>query len=147
MRISWKARQPDVSTALRDQTDITLKHWRSVPFSWSTGEDCLMSIADHVLRCTGRDFGASWRDTYCTELGAYSHIADAGGEMAMIDASGLPAIDMPERGDIMLLGREKPIAALCTGNGAAMRLIRGVIEIDLRFVAIIKAWKVPQCLL
>ncbi|QWY83144.1 hypothetical protein [Rhizobium phage RHph_X2_24] len=129
---------------MKDIVDETLEHWRRVPFQWGES-DCLLSIADYVLRCTGQDYGAPFRDTYCTELGALSHIKDAGGSAALIDASGLTVTDAPERGDILLCGQDYPIAALCTGRGVAMRLQRGVIEVDKRFVNIIKAWKVPQC--
>lgn len=127
-----------------DLVDETLSHWRRTPFDWGT-EDCMLSIATYVLKATGVDYGAQFRDTYCTELGAYAHIANAGGEVALIDASGLQATDSPARGDILLLGLEKPVSALCTGPGAAMRLERGVIEIHIRFVSLVKAWKVPLC--
>lgn len=129
---------------MKDNVDITLELWRSTPFEWGNS-DCLLSIADYVKLCTGKDFGAPFRDTYCTELGALAHVSDAGGEMALIDASGLPVSVFPVRGDILLVDAEKPVAALCTGQGMAMRLKRGVVEIDIRFVKVLKAWSVPQC--
>lgn len=128
-----------------DVVDLTVSKWRITPFKWGE-EDCLLSIANYVLECTGTDYGASFRDTYATEFGALAHIRDAGGEVALIDASGLPQTDAPARGDILLIDVSgTTVAALCTGRGVAMRLKRGVLEIDMRFVKILKAWKVTQC--
>ena len=73
------------------------------------------------------------------------HVKKFGGEINLIERSGLERVAIPQRGDIMLVDLRKPIGAICTGQGAAMRMLRGVTEIDLKHVEIIAVWKVPQC--
>lgn len=127
-----------------DHVDATLKRWRSTPFSWSDGNDCLLRIADYVCSRTGDDWGAIFRGTYANEAGAMAHVGRYGGAKYLIDRSGLSHVSRPARGDILLMRiGDGEVAALCTGDGAAAGMPRGVVEIDLRFVKIICAWKVP----
>lgn len=129
---------------MTDYVDQTLKHWRRVPFNWKS-ENCYISVADYVRQITGTDFAARFRDTCLSEAHAHDHIAAAGGEVALMDETGFEKTLLPVRGDIMLLAMHTPIPAICTGPGAAMRLVRGVVEVDLKLIKIIQAWKVPQC--
>lgn len=128
-----------------DIIDQTLKKWRQSQLIW--GEtDCLLSVNDYLVDCGYSDYGGPFRGKYKDEAGALKFITDAGGELAIMSRPKLHVTDKPERGDIMLVefaGRK--IAALCLGNSAAMRLVRGVCEIDIRFVKIIEAWKVETC--
>jgi len=126
-----------------DHTEETLKHWRSVPFSYENGEDCLMSLADHVKRVTGKDYGCVWRGTYCDEAEALMHVAAWGGPETMIDHSGLARTDEPRRGDIVVIDIQgKSIGGLYTGDSVALRAPRGVGEINAKFVQIKAAWRV-----
>jgi len=57
----------------------------------------------------------------------------------------------PTRGDVLVIdvgkpgadGLAVPVGGLCTGSGVALRLERGTVEVELRFVRILKAWKCP----
>jgi hypothetical protein len=126
-----------------DKVDQTLKHWRTIPFDWGE-ENCLLSIANYVKLCTGNDWGARFRKDCLTEDDAHRFFNAEGGAVMLIDASGLEATLSPERGDIMVIDHGPGLPALCTGPGAALRLHTGVAEINLKFVRIVKAWKVPQ---
>ena len=126
-----------------DKTDETLKHWRQVPFSYENEEDCLMSLADHVQRVTGFDFGKEWRGKYRNEQQAFELIDKYGGSFKMINASGLEQTDKPERGDIVLVDvKGRDIGGLFTGDSVAMRLPHGVGEINAKFIKINHAWRV-----
>lgn len=126
-----------------DRTAETLSLWRSVPFSYALGQDCLMSLADHVQRVTGQDYGAVWRGRYLTESEAWEHVKQWGGPVAMVDASRLPATDKPTRDDILIARVEgKLLGGLHTGDSIAFRLPRGVAEIRAKLIQIEKAWKV-----
>lgn len=128
---------------MTDQTDQTLKIWRTVPFSYETGQDCLMSLADHVLRVTGVDHGAMWRGSYHSEQEAFAHVMKWGGPLNMVDASCLPRTDAPGRGDIVIANvGGKPIGGLHTGHSIAFRLPHGVGDINSKLVKIIAAWRV-----
>ncbi len=125
-----------------DDVDLTLRRWRSVPFKWGS-EDCLLSIADYVLLCTGNDFGTQWRGTYTTEDGAHAHVNKAGGVIQLIETSALRHTLRPVRGDIVVAQVDtSQVGGICTGPGVAMRLMRGVAEIDIRFLKILQSWNV-----
>lgn len=127
---------------MTDNVDLTLAHWRSTPFEWGT-EDCLLSIADYVKRCTGKDFGSRWRGTYSTAEGAHAHVTEAGGVIELIETSGLDAVTQPARGDIVVVHvGDAHVGGICTGQGVAMRLTRGVAEVDIRLVKILRSWGV-----
>lgn len=126
-----------------DATAQTLAVWRSSRFDYATGNDCLMSLADHVLRVTGRDYGRIWRDTYMTEAEAFAQVKAWGGAQAMIDLSGLERTTEPRRGDIVLVRvKDAEIGGIFTGDSVAMRLPRGVGEVNSKLVKIIAAWRV-----
>lgn len=127
-----------------DQVDITLRLWRSTPFIWGSA-DCLLSIGDHIARCGGVDVSSRFRGTYDTEAGALAHVERHGGVAALIDLTGLTQTACPVRGDVVaLLTSEGAVGALCTGEGIAARLERGVIEIERRFVRFSHAWEASK---
>jgi hypothetical protein len=122
----------------------TLKKWRQSKFIWGSS-DCLLSLADYLVDCGHEDFGATFRGTYDDEPGAKRHIENWGGEINLIYSTCLNFTEQPEIGDIVLVKINEPIAGLCTGEKIAFRTERGVIEIGMKFLNIIHAWKVTQC--
>lgn len=124
-----------------DHVDKTLRIWRTSDFKRGS-RDCLLSIADYVLLRDGVDYGAKYRGAYDDATSADALIARDGGARAMIDASGLPRVSEPARGDIVLVrvGRDD-IAGICTGDAVAFRRVRGVSEITLKMLKIIAVWR------
>lgn len=136
-----------------DAVDRTLKLWRSNPFTWGgciphvpgVG-DCMLSIGEHVAALGGMDLTGEYRGTYTDEAGAMARVAASGGAVAIFERFGLPeCAGKPGRGAVALIdtGDGDGIGGLCTGDAVAMRLERGVIEVTLRFVRVIKAWQCP----
>lgn len=128
-----------------DVVDKTLQKWRQTSLVW--GEtDCLLSVNDYLVDCGYPDYGIPFRGFYDDEDGAKRMITEAGGELAIMRRPNLQVTTTPERGDIMLVELLKMnVAAICTGDTAAMRLVRGACQIDMRFIKIIEAWKVKTC--
>ena len=122
----------------------TLKKWRQSEFVWGS-DDCLLSLADYLVDCGYEDFGAIFRGTYNDEAGAKRHIENWGGEVNLIYSTGLSFTEKPVEGDIVLVEMNDPITGLCTGERIAFRTERGVIEIEMRFLNLIHAWKVTPC--
>lgn len=126
-----------------DHVDHTLKLWRSTPFEWGQ-RDCMLSIGDYIASRGGLDVTGYFRGTYSTQAGAMAHVEGHGGLTALIDLTGLFHTDDPQRGDVVILDTGfKQVGALCTGDGIAARLERGIAEVNIEFVNIIQAWKVP----
>lgn len=65
--------------------DETKALWRRSRFAWGR-TDCLMSVADHVFRVTGRDPAARWRGCYDTEDAARSLLEAYGGTVGIMEA-------------------------------------------------------------
>ena len=135
---------------MTDIVDQCLKYWRQTPFEYGQ-HDCLLSIGDYIVCAGGKDISIDFRSKYSTEAEAMQFVHDHQGPQGLIDLTGLPQIDPDEavRGDVVVLdtgtGPNGCVGAICTGQGVAARLERGVIEIDLKFVKITHAWKVGQC--
>jgi len=130
---------------MTDDVDRTLQIWRSTPFEWGA-RDCMLSIGDYIARRGGKDVSQAFRGSYTTEAGALAHVAASGGCTGLVDMTGIPRTDDPKRGDVVVFFTgEIEVGALCTGEGIAMRLERGVIEVPLRLVrrSIVQAWSVP----
>jgi len=129
---------------MTDAVDDTLRLWRSTTFEWGD-RDCMLSIGDYIAARGGLDVASRYRGTYDSEAAALAHMTAAGGATGLVDATGLQETATPRRGDVCVIdvGGEG-IGALCTGEGVAVRLERGVAEIGIRFVRIIKAWQCPQ---
>lgn len=121
--------------------DETLSLWRRGGHVWGQS-DCLLSIGDYLAACGYEDVAGRFRGTYDSEAGADAILAAHGGCVGLIDLTGVPrATGEPERGDVVLVAG---VGALCTGLGYALRLERGVIELNRRFVTVDEAWKVER---
>lgn len=129
---------------MTDAVDQTLALWRRTTFEWGA-RDCMLSIGDYIAARGGQDVTGRYRGTYGDEAGAMAHMAAAGGATGLVDATGLrECLERPCRGDVVVIDISGDgIGALCTGDSVAVRLERGVAEISLRFVRIVKAWQCP----
>lgn len=125
---------------MTDIVDETLRQWRRGGHVWGES-DCMLSIGDYVAATGGFDLTTRFRGTYDTEEAAMAHMDANGGAEGLIDQMRLERTDSPVRGDVAVV---QGIGALCTGSGFALRLDRGVIEVDRRFVTYSAAWKVPR---
>lgn len=128
-----------------DIVDHTLRLWRSTPFIWGDS-DCMLSIGDYVALRGAVDVTARFRGTYADEAGALAHMDACGGMAGFAAQAGLTPVAAPCRGDVVALapgGDERHVGALCTGDGIAARLERGVIEVNARLVRILGAWACP----
>lgn len=123
---------------MTDLVDQTLRLWRQGEFVWGQS-DCLLSVGDYMHQAGYKDIPALFRGSYDTEDGAMAHIASHGGCEALIDLTGAPRTDNPQRGDVAIV---QGVGALCTGDGFVMRLERGTVEVGRRFVRFDAAWKV-----
>ena len=124
---------------MSDLVGRTLAEWRRGGFVWGQ-TDCLLSIGDYLTVAGYRDVPPMFRGTYDTEAGAMAHLDAHGGAEGLIDLTGVPrASDGPQRGDVGLV---QGIGALCTGDGFALRLERGVVEVDTRFARPTVIWRV-----
>ena len=103
----------------------------------------MLSIADYVQSLKGVDIAEGFRNAYNTEEQAFLRLSAAGGPVTLMERSGMPRGTgaLVGRGDVVLIEiGGQHIGALCTGQGIAARLERGVIELDLRFVHIVEVW-------
>lgn len=125
-----------------DLIEITVSEWRKTYFSWGE-HDCLLSLADYLVDCGHDDFGVLFRGKYKTEKEAKKWIEIFSGEENLINQTGMKQTNKPVRGDICLvdLGETK-IAGLCKGQEIIFRSEKGVLEINMRFLKILKSWKV-----
>lgn len=121
-----------------DHVDDTLKQWRQGSHVWGES-DCLLSVGDYLHQLGYADVSSKYRGTYNTEEGANAHKKDAGGPDALIDMTGAPrSDDEPKRGDVVLI---HGVGAICTGDGYALRLDRGVVEVPRRFCSPTVVWR------
>jgi len=124
---------------MTDLVEQTLRVWRRGGHVWGSS-DCLLSIGDYLAQAGYRDVAVQFRGTYDTESGAQAHMDANGGAEGLIDLTGAPrASGEPQRGDVVVI---QGIGALCTGDMFALRLERGVVELNKRFVTPTAAWKV-----
>ncbi len=105
----------------------------------------MLSIANFIHDVTGIDYGVRFRGRYDDEAGARAAMAAYGGPVALLDLTGLPVLSEPRRGAVCVVdtGYDR-VGALCTGSGIALRLERGVVEIEARprLVTVVKYWEV-----
>lgn len=129
---------------MMDAVEQTLKIWRSLPFEWGN-QDCMLSVGDYIARRGGLDVSSGFRGTYWTELAAKSHMDAYGGAAGLIDLTGIQRIEgSPQRGDVVVVALEgDAIGGICTGDMVALRLLRGVGEVSLRFVQLQGVWRCP----
>lgn len=127
---------------MTDIVDDTLAQWRRGGHVWGES-DCLLSIGDYLAQRGHLDVAARFRGTYDDEVGAMRHVDEYGGHAGLIDLVGIPYTDDPQRGDVAVIDLgETEVGALCTGEGFAIRLERGTVEINRRFVRVLTAWSV-----
>ena len=130
-----------------DPVDRTLRRWRQSHFIWGAA-DCMLSIGDYIAERGGEDVTGMFRGTYSNSIGAMRHMRRFGGVGGLIGMTGIEKIDgPPQRGDVVALitpdceGGE--IGAICTGDTIAARQMRGVAEIQTRFVRWSGVWRCP----
>lgn len=72
-----------------------------------------------------------------------AHVEAHDGCDGLLDLFGLPRTEKPARGDIAVIWTgETDVGALCTGETFVLRLERGTVEINARFVTVEAAWSV-----
>lgn len=116
----------------------TLAEWRRGSHIWGES-DCMLSIGDYIAAAGYKDVTGLFRGTYDDEAGASDHIDANGGCEGLIDLTGIPRTDEPQRGDVTIV---QGIGALCTGHSYVLRLERGVIEINARLYKPETFWRV-----
>lgn len=122
--------------------DDTLSQWRKGSHVWGQS-DCLLSVGDYIAAAGHIDVASRFRGTYDSEAGAMRHVTANGGHTGLIDLTGIKRVDRPMRGDVVVIDTgETEVGGLCTGDSVALRLERGVLELDKRFVRIVAAWRV-----
>lgn len=142
--LSTLLNSPTRHSPLSDLVDQTVAQWRRSSFVWGQA-DCLLSVGDYVYvaRPDRPDIAERFKGTYSTEDGALAHIEAHGGCDGLLDLFGLKRTDDPVRGDIAVIWTgETEVGALCTGDGYVLRLERGTVEINARFVELVAAWSV-----
>ena len=127
-----------------DAVDVTLREWRRHPHQYGVN-DCVLSAAAYFV-LTGAAKEMPWfAGTYSDDESAMAVLAELGGMERVMELIGGTLVDgAPRRGDLIgfLSGEvDYPIPALCTGDGMAARLERGVIEVKLKFVAWQGVWR------
>lgn len=122
-----------------------LKIWRSQPFSWGDG-DCLTRCASYVADIHGIDPATGIRGTYSSSEGAQEHIDRAGGVAALVgqqlEGLGFEKAD-PVYGDIVVVQfGEIELGGICLSDKVAMSAEAHLIEVPIRFVKVIAAWRI-----
>jgi len=129
-----------------DIVDETLREWRSGVFEYGQ-TDCMLSIGRYLARTGHRDVTGQFIGRYDTQEGALAHMLDHGGVAGLMALAGAAVKDgAPERGDVLeVLYQDEEmlcgIGGLCTGIAVAMRLERGMVEVNLRFVRWRGGWR------
>lgn len=130
---------------MTDLVDQTVAEWRAGTFVY--GEtDCMLSIGRYLARSGHEDVTGLFVGRYNDHAGAVAQMAEHGGVSGLMALAGAVAKDgAPERGDVVeVLCREGEedigIGALCTGDSIALRLERGVVEVNARLIRIGGVW-------
>lgn len=121
--------------------------WRRLQHDWGR-VDCVLVVADWVLRWTGRDPADGLRLTYRSYEGAERRTRFFTNPMGIMSErlDFLPRTERPRAGDVVLCqpvgGRA--FAALCTGSlVVALSETEGVLHMRLRDVRLLAGWEVP----
>ena len=124
---------------MTDLVNRTIALWRRGGHVWGRS-DCLLSIGEYLFVAGYVDIAGRFWGTYDSERGAQAILDAHGGPEGLIDMTGVPrAPDEPQRGDVGLI---QGIGSLYTGDTWALRLERGVIEVQDRFVKPTVVWRV-----
>lgn len=123
--------------------DAFLERMAATPFVDGKA-DCVMTVADWVVRNGYPDPAAPYRGRYHSALGRERIIRREGGLLALMSAgaarSGLSETVSPGRGAVGLVDlRDVPLAAICVGNRWAFQAQGGLL-VDR--AEIITAWGV-----
>jgi hypothetical protein len=105
----------------------------------------MLSCGKYVAAAGGRDITGDFLGRYSTQGEALEIMEAHGGAGGLFAEMGLERVEgKPRRGDLLEIIHTEidTIGALCTGSGVAVRLERGVAEVDLRFVKWRGAWRV-----
>jgi len=124
-------------------TDDTRTLWRRTSHEWGRA-DCILSVADHILRVTGIDPAAPWRGTYDDEEGARRILAAHGGALGLFDYgmtwAGFDRTSDRRKGNpVVCQMGDMQIAGVDMGRRVMFRMERGVIECP---AAILGAWAI-----
>lgn len=135
------------SVAALDPTDATLSDWRRTPHAYGES-DCVLAAAEHFIRLGARREMPYFAGTYHDHETAMEVLGRLGGMAQVMEIiGGMPTEDAPARGDIvgLLTGEDGYfIPALCTGDGLATKLERGVVEMRFGLVEWSGVWRAPQ---
>lgn len=128
-----------------DVVDETLREWRTGAFVYGQS-DCMLSIGRYLARTGHEDVTGQFLGRYDTAVGALAMMRAYGGIPGLMAIAGaVPKDGPPVRGDVVeVLYRDDDadvaIGGLCTGDSVALRLERGSIELNLRFVRHAGVW-------
>ena len=126
---------------------VEAHRWMGTPFIWSE-DDCMVALANYLVRLGYIDIAAKWRGTYdsaytCNRASGFltDPVKPLAEGVAMIP---LVATDAPERGDIGVIKFEgqRPTGALYLGKNWAVRGERMVHVGPAQIV--LAAWEVPR---
>lgn len=126
-----------------DAVDETLREWRRHSHQYGVN-DCVLSAAAYFVSIGAAAAMPSFTGTYTDNDEAMVILAEHGGMERMMEViGGTPVEGPPQRGDVigLVADADYVIPALCTGDGVAARLERGVIEVRLRFVQWNGVWR------
>lgn len=127
---------------MTDAVDDTLGMWRRGRFAWGD-TDCMLSIGDYAAAQGAQDVTGLFRGRYADEPGADAMLTLYGGPSGIIDMAGLARVSEARRGDVVVIDTGTAhVGGLCTGAGVAIRLERGVLEINMRHARIVQAWAI-----
>ena len=126
---------------------------RRKPWSWASGQDCTLWVADWVMACSGRDPAAAYRGRYASADEAHELIKREGGFMPIIgyemDRLGFARTAAPRDGDVgivsapVAMAERMPvvgtIAGIHQGGRWWCRGLRGLHHCDLPLVT---AWRI-----
>ncbi|EJU14133.1 hypothetical protein LH128_05223 [Sphingomonas sp. LH128] len=126
-----------------DLVDETLRDWRRHPHQYGVN-DCVLSAAAYFMALGVTDRMPWFAGTYADSDEAMVVLAELGGMERAIEIVGGTAVEgEPQRGDLigLMADADYVIPALCTGDGVAVRLERGLIELRLKFVQWRGVWR------
>lgn len=124
-----------------------LHRWKSLRFIW--GEtDCMMCVADWILRVTGRDPAADMRGSYdsrgsCQRETGFLRDPVAAVEKCLATIGGLPRVQEPRKGDIAVIlawdaeGRVGPCGAIWMGDAWGCKGPSGTTTINPRVAQVV----------
>lgn len=128
-----------------DVVDETLREWRTGAFVYGQS-DCMLSIGRYLARTGHEDGTGQFLGRYDTAEGAIAMMRAHGGIPGLMAIAGaVPKAGPPARGDVLEVlyhddDADVGIGGLCTGNAVALRLERGTVELNLRFVRYAGVW-------